>query len=123
MNFYKDIFGAQIVGPINRQGDAPAEYAGDESRKDWIMHAFIKWENNEMMFSDVPPEAVTQGSNNYISVTCDSEEQVDTIYAKLSEGAKSIQMPLQDTFWGSKFASFIDKFGVAWYLGRDRPKA
>lgn len=123
MNFYKDIFNAQIVGEINRYGDAPAEYVKDESMKNHIMHAFIKRDNNEMMFSDAPKTDVTFGTNNYISVTCDSEEQVDSIYKRLSEGAQKIHMELQDTFRGSKFASFIDKFGVAWYLGWDRPKA
>ncbi len=122
MNFYKDIFNAQIVGEINRYGNAPAEYAKDESMKNWIMHAFIKWENNEIMFADSPESDMKFGTNNYISVTCDSEEQVDRVYAKLSENAQQIQMELADTFWGSKFASLIDKFGVAWYLGWDRPQ-
>ena len=121
MNFYMDIFGAQLVG-IHRQSEAPAEYQANGVNGNGIMNAFIKWENNEMMFSDVPKEAVTFGTNNYISLTCDTEEQVDRIYASLSEGAK-IQMELQDTFRGSKFASLIDKFGVAWYLGWDKPKA
>lgn len=119
-----DVFGAEIVGDIHRHKDAPAEYQhnGESKMPNGIMNAFIKWGNNEMMFSDVPEGAVRVGTNNYISITCDSEEQVDNIYKKLSEGAK-INMELQDTFWGSKFASLIDKFGVAWYLGWDRPKA
>lgn len=116
------MFGAQLVGQVFRHGDAPAEYQKDPATKDRIMNAFIKWENNEMMFSDVPEGAVIHGTNNYISLTCDSEEQVDRIYARLSEGAQKIQMPLGDTFWGSKFASLIDKFGTAWYLGWDRPQ-
>lgn len=123
MRFYMDVFNAQLVGQIHRHGDAPAEYQKDPTTKDWIMNAFIKWDNNEMMFSDVPEGAVKHGTSNYISVTCDSEEQVDNIYAKLSAGAQQIQTPLGDTFWGSKFASLIDKFGVAWYLGWDRPRA
>jgi len=121
MNFYIDVFGATLGG-IHRQGDAPAEYQKNEATKNRIMNALITWDNNEMMFSDVPQDAVKFGSNNYISLTCDTEEQVDRIYARLSEGAK-INMELQDTFRGSKFASLIDKFGVAWYLGWDRPKA
>lgn len=122
MNFYMDVFGAELVG-IHRHSDAPAEYAMTDTSKDGIMNAFIKWGNNEMMFSDVPEGAVTFGTNNYISITCDTEEEVDRIYKRLSEDAQKINIELQFMFRGSKFASLIDKFGVAWYLGRDKPQA
>ena len=76
-----------------------------------------------MMFSDVPEWAVKFGTNNYISITCDTEEEVDHIYKRLSEDAQKINIELQFMFWGSKFASLIDKFGVAWYIGWDKPQA
>lgn len=125
MRFYMDVFGAEIVGEIHRHKDAPTEYQehGGSGTPNGIMNAFIKWDNNEIMFSDVPEGAVKVGTNNYISLTCDNEQQVDEIYKKLSEDAQQIQIPLQDMFRGSKFSSFIDKFGVARYVGRDRPKA
>lgn len=125
MNFYMDIFGAQVVGQIHRHSDAPTEYTqeGTSSNPNGIMNAFIKRGNNEMMFSDVPEGAVVFGTNNYISLTCDTEEEVDRIYQALAADAKKVEMELAFMFRGSKFASLIDKFGVAWYLGRDKPQA
>lgn len=51
-----------------------------------------------------------------IYVTCDTEEEIDRLYAALSEGG-GVLMPL-DTAYGfsAKFGWVNDRFGVSWQL-------
>ena len=57
----------------------------------------------------------TQGSNIQINLNCDSEDEINFIYEKLSQSGAVIA-PLADTFWGARFWMLKDKFGVFWSL-------
>lgn len=48
-------------------------------------------------------------------VYCESEERINFLYEKLSEGG-SINMPLDKYDWSPKYAWVKDKFGVSWQL-------
>lgn len=48
-------------------------------------------------------------------VTCESEAEIDSLYAKLVEGGK-IMMPLDKYPWAEKYAFLSDQFGVVWQL-------
>ena len=45
----------------------------------------------------------------------DDEEQGHAIFEGLSEGAQ-ITMPYNNVFWGGKFGSLVDKFGIQWMV-------
>lgn len=42
--------------------------------------------------------------------------EADTIFNSLSKGGK-VTMPLKDTFWGSYFGMFVDKYAFIWMIG------
>jgi predicted 3-demethylubiquinone-9 3-methyltransferase (glyoxalase superfamily) len=48
-------------------------------------------------------------------VTCETNEEIDTIYKKLFEGG-SAMMPLDKYPWSQKYAWIVDKFGMTWQL-------
>ncbi len=48
-------------------------------------------------------------------VKCDSEEELETLYEKLSEGGE-VAMPLDDYGFSTKFGWVQDRFGVSWQL-------
>lgn len=60
-------------------------------------------------------QKTVSGSNNYISVTPESEEETRRIFKELSPRGK-IEMSPEKMFWGDLFASFTDKFGIKWML-------
>jgi PhnB protein len=60
-------------------------------------------------------EPKTVGSNFSISLSPDSHEQCDELFAKLSAGGE-VTMALQDTFWGAYFGSCRDRFGINWMV-------
>ena len=58
----------------------------------------------------------------YLSLTLDSDEESDRVFGLLSDGGQ-IFMPMQDTFFASRFAMLRDKFGTSWMLLHPKPQS
>lgn len=56
-----------------------------------------------------------QGNNFSISVTTEKKEEADRLFNELSAEGQVI-MPMDQTFWGSYFGMFVDKFGISWMV-------
>ncbi|OKL39410.1 VOC family protein [Pontibacter flavimaris] len=53
-----------------------------------------------------------------IFVNCESEEEIDMLYGKLSEAGSAL-MPLGNYGFSKKFGWLNDKYGVSWQLNLD----
>ncbi len=117
MNFYKYALSAEIIY-LQRYKDTPMEV--DEKQKEKIVHGALKVADNQIYFSDVYEyDEATKGKNIALNLNFDSEEEQTAAFKKLSEEAH-VEMNLQDTFWGSRFGSLVDKFGVRWLLNFEK---
>jgi PhnB protein len=74
----------------------------------------------ELMGSDVPPERFQPMRSAYLSLTVDSINDAERIYALLSDGGE-IFMPMEETFFATRFAMLRDKFGTSWMILHERP--
>lgn len=112
LNFYKEALGGEIL-MINRYGDSPMPC--DEDWKNKIMHGRLSFDGNLVMISDSfkgqPVSSV--GGNIQLSIEVESEERIQQVFAKMSEGGK-VTMPMAKQFWGAIFGMLEDKFGVSW---------
>ena len=63
-------------------------------------------------------EGLKTGNNFSVSLQTDSKEEANHVFSGLSADGK-VTMPMQDTFWGSYFGSFQDKFGINWMINYD----
>ncbi|CDN40977.1 hypothetical protein BN871_AA_00030 [Paenibacillus sp. P22] len=52
-------------------------------------------------------------------LACDTEEEVERVFARLSEGGE-VLMPLGEYPFSRKFGWIVDKFGVSWQLSLPR---
>jgi PhnB protein len=43
-------------------------------------------------------------------------EDVDAVYQRAVEAGVTVQMPLQDCFWGDRYAIVVDPFGHRWSM-------
>ena len=118
--FYSKVFNGEVVFQ-QTYGDSPME--GSKEWKNKIMHATFQAGSLTFMVSDImdPEHKVTSGTNTQLSLNFKHEEDIDRVFAAMSEGAR-ITMPLQDTFWGAKFGMLVDKFDINWMFNFDRPK-
>lgn len=123
-NHYKAIFGGEFA-MIQRFGDTPEAGNVAEEDKNKIMHIGLPIGDNVLMATDAVGDmctALKPGNNISLSVSADSKEDADRIFNGLAQGGK-INMPMDNTFWGSYFGMVDDKFGVQWMVSYDEKYA
>ncbi len=115
-NFYKSVFGGEFSN-LQRLGDLPSPHEMPESEKNKILHMAFPIGGSVLMGMDMPAGrgTVNPGNNFFVTLNTSSEEETDTLFGKLSDGA-NIMMPLEKQFWGAYFGMLTDKFGVQWML-------
>lgn len=122
-NFYKSVFGGEFLG-LMRFGDTPGCENMPEADKSKIMHiALPLGKNNILMGTDVLEGAGADcagadfkvGNNISLSLSSESEEEADKLFAALAEGGQVV-MPLEKAFWGDYFGMVTDKFGIQWMV-------
>jgi PhnB protein len=124
LNFYAKVLGGQIPF-ISRYGDMPpSEMKIKDSEKKKVMHANFVSKNVSFMASDSNEQApkLAKGNDVHLCLIFDNAAEEEKVYKALSEGGR-VNMPLQDTFWGSKFAMLTDKYGFNWMLDYTKPEA
>jgi PhnB protein len=65
------------------------------------------------MASDLNQEKPLEGNTVHLCINCDSENELNSFFSKLSKGGK-VTEPLSVMPWGAKYGALIDKFGKHW---------
>ena len=120
MNFYKDIFDGEFA-MLMRYKDGPPEYSNPVSENQ-IMHVTMKFRGIELLASDAMGNKVIKGNSNYLSISVDNEDEAAAIFNSLKVGG-TIEMPFEEVFWGGKFGSLVDRFGVHWMVSAEHTKS
>jgi PhnB protein len=122
--FYKSVFGTEFVGGIARMGDVPVQEGQPELSDDdkrLVMNVQLPILGGHLLMGTDAPESMgfrlNQGNNVYICLDPDTRAEADALFAALSDGG-TVQMPLQEMFWGDYFGSLVDKFGVQWMINQ-----
>lgn len=118
-NFYKSIFNTEFSAPVFRMGDMQNKdmppLSAEERRM--VMHVALPILNGtEIMATDVLESMghkVQIGNNTTINLQPDSREEVDRLFAGLSEGGSEIHAPAQMP-WGAYWATCLDRYGIRW---------
>jgi PhnB protein len=116
---YESALGAKIEH-ISRFGDMPGSDAKPET-KDRVMHASLSFgKAGTIMMSDIQPGmSHTPGTNNWVCLDFDDAADMETKFNALSAGG-SVQMPLNDTFWGARFGMLVDAHGIRWMFNCEK---
>jgi PhnB protein len=56
----------------------------------------------------------------YLSLSVESDAEAERIYSALSDGGE-IFMPMQETFFATRFGQLRDRFGLNWMILHERP--
>jgi len=118
--FYRSVFGGEFNGPIHRFGEVPAapdQPPLSEADSNLVMHVELPILGGHMLMGTDAPESmgftVTHGNSVHINIEPDTRTETDKLFNALSVDA-TIDMPLQDMFWGGYFGSLTDRFGIRW---------
>ncbi|TRX35728.1 VOC family protein [Flavobacterium sp. ZT3R18] len=120
-NFYKSVFGGEFTKIIRFKDISSPEYPVAENEASKIMHIALPIGKNILMANDVPESMgrVNENENrSKISISTESREEADKLFSGLSAGG-NIEVPIDDSSWGSCFGMFRDKFGIEWMVDFD----
>ncbi|MFV8377963.1 VOC family protein [Flavobacterium sp. LB3R33] len=120
-NFYKSVFGGEFAKIMRFKDLASTEFQVSENEANKIMHIALPIGQNILMGNDVPESMgpVNENENrSKISISAESREEANKLFSGLSAGG-NIEVPIDDSPWGSYFGMFRDKFGIEWMVDFD----
>lgn len=121
MNFYVGALDAEIKVLMRYKEAPPGAFEVTEAMENLIMHCTLEFNGQMLMLSDNMAPHMTPGNNFSLSINTDATTAI-TLISKMKEGGQVI-MPLDDAFWGGKFAMLVDKFGVQWMFTTNHDNA
>ena len=86
--------------------------------KDKVLHARIEIGGTELAAADVPSAEPMRSA--YLTLAVDSDQEAERIFAALADGGR-VLMPMEETFFASRFGQVRDRFGINWMILRERP--
>ena len=115
--FYEKHLGGKIT-MMMKQNEAPGAPAGAGSA---IIHARMDIGDTVLIGNDVPPSVFKRIRSVYIYLGADSTADAERFHTLLAEGGE-IYMPMEETFYATRFSQLRDRFGVAWSIIHERPR-
>jgi PhnB protein len=115
--FYEQQLGGTIT-MLMTHGQAPDQSNVKPDWKDAVLHARISIGGTELMGADIPNAQPMRSS--YLSLNVESDGEAERIFSALSDGGE-VFMPMQETFFATRFGQLRDRFGLNWMILHERP--
>jgi PhnB protein len=119
--FYKSVFGGEFSRIVRFKELSGPDFPVPEKEADKIMHITLPIGNSILMANDVPEIMGRTNENenrSKIVISAGSKEEADKLFNGLSVDGQ-IEMPIDDSPWGSYFGMFRDKYGIEWMVEFD----
>jgi PhnB protein len=117
LRYYEQHLGGKIV-MLMTHGEAPQQRNVNPEWKNAVLHARMSVAGTELMAADIPNAQPMRSA--YLSLSVESDPDAERVFAALSEGGE-VFMPLQETFFASRFGQLRDRFGINWMIMHERP--
>jgi len=115
--FYEKHLGGTI-GMMMTHGQAPDQSNVNPEWKDAVLHARISVGGTELLGADIPSAQPMRSA--YLSLNVETDAETERIFSALSDGGE-VFMPMQETFFATRFGQLRDRFGINWMIIRERP--
>jgi PhnB protein len=79
------------------------------------MHVHLNLGSQGLMGADSPPDSYQKPQGMSVTINLKDVAQSERIFNALAEGG-NVTMPLQQTFWATKFGMVTDRFGTPWLI-------
>jgi PhnB protein len=109
--FYEKHLGGKITMMMT-QSQAPNAPKGASNA---IIHARMNIGDTVLIGNDVPPNVFKKMRSAYLNLLVDSTAEAEKVHKLLAEGGE-IFMPLEETFFATRFSMLRDRFGVSWAI-------
>ena len=115
--FYEKHLGGKI-SMMMTHGQAPDQSQIRPEWKDAVLHARITLGGEELMGADIPNAQPMRSA--YVSLGVDTDTEAERMFAALADGGE-VFMPMQETFFATRFGQLRDRFGINWMIVHERP--
>lgn len=119
ISFYQKTLKAETV-MLMRYKDSPDQSMISPQSADKVMHAALRIGETTILASD----GLCNGQLNFqgfsLSITAANDREAETIFAALGEGGE-VRMPMNETFFATRFGMLADRFGVGWMVIVPKP--
>lgn len=115
--FYEKNLGGKVL-MMMRQDQAPSSNPTANAGKA-IIHARLAIGDTVLIGNDVPESVFEKIRSVYIYLSVDSSEEAEGVYRLLAEDGQ-VYIPLEETFFATRFSQLRDRFGVSWSIIHER---
>ncbi len=116
-SYYEQHLGGRI-GMMMTHGQAPDQSQVRPEWKDAVLHGRITIGDTELMAADIPTAEPMRSA--YLTLGVDSDAEAERIFTALSDGGR-VLVPMQETFFATRFGQVQDRFGLNWMVLHERP--
>jgi len=117
--FYAKVLNGKIEGIMPFKG-TPAEEHVPADQRDKVMHASLAFEGGVLMGTDAPPQYRRPMQGMSVSLQVTDPKEAERLFSAFAEGG-TVNMPMEETFWATRFGAVTDRFGTPWMINCDKP--
>lgn len=118
--FYADLLGGKVENLYRYSQWPPSPDAPKvpEEYKEKIMHCCVVFPGGAMSVADtLPGHSRSLGDGGHVlTLSCDSIEQAEQVYARLAKWARKIPCEMGEVFYAKRYGEVMDKYGVLWAI-------
>ena len=118
--FYEKHLGGEITMLMHQSQMPGPPAAAGEKKADPVIHARMTIGDTVLIANDVPADVFKAMRSVYLYLSVDSTAEAERVYKLLADGGE-IFMPLEETFFATRFSMLRDRFGVSWSIIHERP--
>src|SRR6478735_6984544 len=89
---------------------------------DWLDRYRLVWDHKVLMGSDAPPGMSEDMKGFSVTLGIDKPAEAERIFHALAEDG-TVRMPIQETFWATRFGMLTDRFGTPWMINCEKAAA
>jgi PhnB protein len=114
LEFYRRALGAEVE-MLMRFKESPDPGSCSPGAEEKVMHASFRIGDSTLMASDGRCQGQPRFQGISLSLTAADDAEAERLFAALAEGGQ-VQVPLEKTFFSSRFGMVADRFGVPWMV-------
>jgi PhnB protein len=117
--FYEKCLPGKVV-IMMKYGDSPLSSQAPPEWRQKIIHATFAFGEYILQGADSLPESYCKPQGFSVMLNLDAVAEADRIFNALAERG-TVQIPLQESFWASRFGMLIDQFDIPWTINCGKP--
>lgn len=122
IEFYRSKLNAKVE-MIMRFKDSPQQCDPSmvpPNSENKIMHSAFKIGDSTIMATDMGCSNNPGFKGFSLTLNTDNDAEAERLFAALQDGGK-VEMPLEETFFATRFGVVADRFGVTWQVIHPKP--